>query len=69
MNLQLSLIYIVYNSFDIFFKAINTYVVTERFVFINKRDKKWKKKILCKVWLKYDKTNLTKQKKIEYNKY
>lgn len=63
MNLQPSLIHLVYNSFDIFFRAVNTYAVTERFTFGIKPSKKSNKEILRKVWFQYDKNRTYKAKK------
>lgn len=42
---------------------MNTHTATERFVFIIKYSKKLKKKILQKVWLKYDKRESYKAKR------
>lgn len=46
MNLQLPLTNMVYNSFDILLKAVNTYVATEGFTLAIKCSKKLKKRIL-----------------------
>ena len=62
MNLQPSPIYMVYDSFDILFKAVNTYAATEGFAFAIKHSKKSKKGILCKVWLDCDKSGSYKAK-------
>lgn len=53
----------IYNSFDIFLKAVNIYIITERFAFVIKRCKKSKNNILYKVWLKCDKSGFYKAKK------
>lgn len=63
MNLQLFSTNIIYNSFDNFFKTINTYTIVERFVFAIKYSKKSKKRILCKVWLKCNKNRFYKIKR------
>ena len=52
----------VYNSFDILLKAVNTYAATEGFALAIKRSKKSKKGILCKVWLECDKSGSYKAK-------
>lgn len=62
-NLLYLYIHIIYNNFDIFLKNINIYIVIKRFVFIIKYSKKSKKKILYKIWLKYNKHKLYKVEK------
>lgn len=62
MNLEYSFTNIVYNSFDNCFQAVNIHIAIE-FVFVIKYNKKSKKKILCKVWLKYNKKRLYKAKR------
>ena len=63
MNLQRLPTHMVYNSFDIFFKAVNLHAATEGLVFAIKHSKKSKKGILYKVWLECDKSESYKVKK------
>ena len=63
MNIQPPLTNVVYNSFDIFLKAVNTHAVTEGFTLVIKHSKKSKKAILCKVLLECNKSKSYKSKK------
>lgn len=63
INLQTSSINRVYDSFNDFFKAVNTYIATEEFIFVIKYSKKSKKKILRKVWPECDKSKSYKAKR------
>lgn len=56
MNLQPPPINMVYNSFDVLLKALNTYVATKRFILAIKHSKKSKKGILHKGSLECNKT-------------
>lgn len=56
MNLQPPPTNVVYDSFDVLLKAVNTYAATEGFALAIKRSKKPKKGILRKVWLECDKS-------------
>ena len=62
MNLQPPHTNVVYDSFDILFKVVNTHAAIEGFALAIKRSKKLKKGILCKVWLECDKSGSYKAK-------
>ena len=63
INLQLFFISIIYNSFDIFLKGMNSHMIIEHFVIKIKCSKKSKKEILYKLWLEYNKNRSYKAKR------
>lgn len=63
INVQLTSTNVVYDSFNVFLKTINIYIIIKEFVFVIKYSKKLKKEILHKIWLKYDINRSYKVKK------